>query len=98
MISQSSSVVERLDVTLKVVGSNLSKGKSFLYNWEESNWKYDNSGTLWRANQVIAMKSYVTGAESLDRKLALAVKSTPTASATLQVGQNLKSHFSPTRN
>ena len=46
-------MVERLAVTLKVVSLNLGKGKSFLYNWEQSNWKYDDGGALWRANQVI---------------------------------------------
>ena len=35
IISQSSSVVERLAVTLKVVSSNPRQSKTFFYNWEK---------------------------------------------------------------
>ena len=30
-----------------------AKANLFLSNWEQSNWKYDGGGALWKANQVI---------------------------------------------
>ena len=55
IISQSSSVVERLAVTLKVVSSNPRQSKTFFYNWEKKPWKHDDGGALfWSIKSLVS--------------------------------------------